>query len=119
MFFLLKVLQKQSEVVSSFQTSKTTIEDDTGGGMTVAGAAGGGGEGGVGHGEAGPHPVVSRSATLLAQMTGRRQKLPVPKTETEGINLWNLGRTQFEAFLSSLHLGPRFMIGWVNCTSCP
>ncbi len=26
----------------------------------------------------------------LTEMTGRRQKLPVPKADTEGINLWNL-----------------------------
>ena len=68
-----------------------------GSGARKASAAGlglGGGSGeGAGGGEAGRHPVVSRSATLLAQMTGRRQKLPVPKTETEGINLWNLVRT--------------------------
>ncbi|CAM6053555.1 unnamed protein product [Sphagnum tenellum] len=26
----------------------------------------------------------------LTQLTGRRQKLPIPKADTEGINLWNL-----------------------------
>ena len=63
------------------------------GARAMAAGEGGGGEAG--------HPIVSRSATLLAQMTGRRQKLPVPKTETEGINLWNLGRTRtaLETFL--------------------
>ena len=72
-------------VPSCFQTSKTTIGDDSGG-MTVAGAMANAGEGG------GELLTAASSATLLAQMTGRRQKLPVPKTETEGINLWNLGR---------------------------
>ena len=78
-------------VPSCFQTSKTTIGDDSGG-MTVAGAMANAGEGG-GAGAA-DHQLLTAasSATLLAQMTGRRQKLPVPKTETEGINLWNLGR---------------------------
>jgi hypothetical protein len=32
----------------------------------------------------------SSSATLTQKFTGRRQKLPVPKTDTEGLNLWNL-----------------------------
>ena len=65
----------------------------TGAGVRASAARGGGG--GV-DGTDREHPIVTAaaasSATLLAQMTGRRQKLPVPKTETEGINLWNLGR---------------------------
>ena len=77
-------------VPSCFQTSKTTIGDDSGG-MTVAGAMANAAEGGVA-GAADQLLTAASSATLLAQMTGRRQKLPVPKTETEGINLWNLGR---------------------------
>ena len=67
----------------------------TGAGARASVARGGGGGGGV-DGTDREHPIVTAaaasSATLLAQMTGRRQKLPVPKTETEGINLWNLGR---------------------------
>ena len=64
--------------------------------MTVAGAmanaAEGGGAGAADHHRREQLLTAASSATLLAQMTGRRQKLPVPKTETEGINLWNLGR---------------------------
>ncbi|XP_059093305.1 oxysterol-binding protein-related protein 3-like [Tigriopus californicus] len=33
---------------------------------------------------------LAESASTLTQMTGRRQTLPVPKSETEGLNLWNL-----------------------------
>ena len=37
------------------------------------------------------HPdSLTSTSSQLTQMMGRRQKLPVPKTETEGINLWNL-----------------------------
>ncbi len=32
----------------------------------------------------------SSGAPELRAMTGRRQKLPIPKADTEGINLWNL-----------------------------
>eukprot|EP00095_Tigriopus_kingsejongensis_P009221 maker-scaffold1882_size25737-snap-gene-0.9 protein:Tk09221 transcript:maker-scaffold1882_size25737-snap-gene-0.9-mRNA-1 annotation:"oxysterol-binding protein 6" len=35
------------------------------------------------------HAIPTENSTLT-QMTGRRQALPVPKSDTEGINLWNL-----------------------------
>lgn len=34
--------------------------------------------------------LIAVDDSKIHQLTGRRQKLPVPKSNTEGINLWNL-----------------------------
>merc|ERR1719337_841133 len=40
--------------------------------------------------EAVQSPVLDLDRERRQTLTGRRRQLPVPKTETEGVNLWNL-----------------------------